>query len=1066
MSQGNIWAFDIGSRSIGWAVLGADADGLPTGEVIDANVVLHSGGVLDDTDGTTRKAVHGRIARSRRRLKRKKTRRADLRTELADSGFALQDGWRHRNPWWARATLAAGPVEDRDRASHLVATALPHMSKHRGWRNPWRSAPLPGEGETLDDVAEAAIELGAKSGEAVPTTLGAVCWHLMNASAPTKLRQSSIDGSENQLNVNRWVQKVLQKHIAAELTFIWEVQAEAHPDLFTSDALRNLCATILHQEKPGVPLERIGRCSFDSDRYRAPKASPLFQSNRLLAVIANLRLLDEVGAKRSLESSEREIVWRLLNSGERCEWSEISAALGVDERQLVHADKEKTAGRPPTNQLTERLSSTKLKGIDKLRGWWDAASERHREALVAVALADRTIDADDPEVAEEVAGEIEDLGLLEVVEAFGRALPPGRAKYSRLVLGDLNGVMDDRGVDLHSAIELTYGHGSAEAQVAWDDPVPSAGVEASMKEVRQVVEALEGEYGAPATIGVEIVREATLSHVERSERNARIQRERGSRDAARDCLREDYGIEHPGDQEITKREHMTAQANACLYCGGNLQLGSTDLDHIVPRSTGGATIFNNIVAACRPCNQSKGKRTFAAWCEADGPAGEARMEETLGRLSALTGPRWKDTPAKPYFDADHRRWVRSEKDQAIEQIRRRLKKVNQDREFDEADLHSTAFVSRAIVGRLKQRFPDAKVAVLRGGMTAALRNETKLPAILGDGDRKKRSDRRHHAIDALAVGLLTNDTWAARVRRRNEAYRNHKIGTLPKRKLAEVYEGANIDSLIAAMDTVRDTGKPIFEAIVPVCPRRLSTTGRIHEDTVRPWVSKAFGEAWNAKEISSARNSAVREFLWKLSTNGGSVKADPGRSMTLEDGTVLTGAAPIACARRLADGGKSAPTATWLPIRGGWAKTGEIHHARLVKITWSEGKATKSVLLMVPLPLIDVYEQTRPMKIPMVADMVGVRSHPKLARILSVDPKAVIEIETELTQGDVLLADGRAWEVTTFDVGSNRAEGRPALLGGKKSEGESRNFVASGFGTGSMRKLGRDGLGHPVAGDP
>jgi 5-methylcytosine-specific restriction endonuclease McrA len=47
----------------------------------------------------------------------------------------------------------------------------------------------------------------------------------------------------------------------------------------------------------------------------------------------------------------------------------------------------------------------------------------------------------------------------------------------------------------------------------------------------------------------------------------------------------------------------------CAYCGE--KKGACDLtyDHVVPRSRGGRTDFENIVAACRPCNRKKGDRT-------------------------------------------------------------------------------------------------------------------------------------------------------------------------------------------------------------------------------------------------------------------------------------------------------------------------------------------------------------------------------------------------------------------------------------------------------------------------
>lgn len=43
----------------------------------------------------------------------------------------------------------------------------------------------------------------------------------------------------------------------------------------------------------------------------------------------------------------------------------------------------------------------------------------------------------------------------------------------------------------------------------------------------------------------------------------------------------------------------------CVYCGA---LENLTFDHVIPRSLGGRTTWNNIVAACSPCNLRKGGR--------------------------------------------------------------------------------------------------------------------------------------------------------------------------------------------------------------------------------------------------------------------------------------------------------------------------------------------------------------------------------------------------------------------------------------------------------------------------
>ena len=44
---------------------------------------------------------------------------------------------------------------------------------------------------------------------------------------------------------------------------------------------------------------------------------------------------------------------------------------------------------------------------------------------------------------------------------------------------------------------------------------------------------------------------------------------------------------------------------ACQYCGAR---GDLTFDHVVPRARGGRTTWENVVAACAPCNLRKGSR--------------------------------------------------------------------------------------------------------------------------------------------------------------------------------------------------------------------------------------------------------------------------------------------------------------------------------------------------------------------------------------------------------------------------------------------------------------------------
>ncbi|MCA9578129.1 MAG: HNH endonuclease [Polyangiales bacterium] len=50
---------------------------------------------------------------------------------------------------------------------------------------------------------------------------------------------------------------------------------------------------------------------------------------------------------------------------------------------------------------------------------------------------------------------------------------------------------------------------------------------------------------------------------------------------------------------------------ACQYCGHEGTAKELTIDHVVPKARGGRTEWQNVVTACRPCNQRKGDRALA-----------------------------------------------------------------------------------------------------------------------------------------------------------------------------------------------------------------------------------------------------------------------------------------------------------------------------------------------------------------------------------------------------------------------------------------------------------------------
>ena len=53
----------------------------------------------------------------------------------------------------------------------------------------------------------------------------------------------------------------------------------------------------------------------------------------------------------------------------------------------------------------------------------------------------------------------------------------------------------------------------------------------------------------------------------------------------------------------------TRDRNTCQYCGSQFRRSELNLDHVVPRSQGGASRWENVVCSCHVCNRRKGGRT-------------------------------------------------------------------------------------------------------------------------------------------------------------------------------------------------------------------------------------------------------------------------------------------------------------------------------------------------------------------------------------------------------------------------------------------------------------------------
>ena len=57
---------------------------------------------------------------------------------------------------------------------------------------------------------------------------------------------------------------------------------------------------------------------------------------------------------------------------------------------------------------------------------------------------------------------------------------------------------------------------------------------------------------------------------------------------------------------LSRKNVLRRDRHRCQYCRSNDRL---TIDHVIPKSRGGKDTWENLVAACVPCNNRKGSRT-------------------------------------------------------------------------------------------------------------------------------------------------------------------------------------------------------------------------------------------------------------------------------------------------------------------------------------------------------------------------------------------------------------------------------------------------------------------------
>ena len=926
---------DVGTNSVGFAAVEVDDSGSPT-RFLNTTVVIHDSGVdpKQKDPVITRLASAGTARRTRRlyRTRIQRLRELDdfISNELGYPLVNLENFADPYEPWKVRADLATIKLP-ADELPEAMSIALRHMARHRGWRSPYqRVEALHLQAEISEEFAALKKRVMKKTGDVFSddATPAEVLVDLMG--------RQKIRGTDGVL-----FGKLRQSDNANELRKIASLQG------IDDETLNRIINRVFFSKSPkGKASERVGMDALpgQGSKSRALKAMPSFQKFRIVSVICNLRIKDSGGDARPLSMEEKEKLIDYLMSSttdDHVTWTDVADLLHVKRSNLQGTAKEGPDGerpytRPPVNSTWSKIKDSKIKSLVTL---WKTEDVDVQSAIVE-ALSNASLLEDTRPGADIVIAYLESLDDKELGSLDKVGLPAGRASYSEDSLERLTERMLQDDCDLFEARKREFGVADdwkppADPIYA---PVGNPGVDRVLKIVNRLLMAAEREWGAPTQINIEHVRSGFSSKLmqrefERENERCRAQNE----EAVKAILTEKGGNSHVSKHDIPRYYAVKRQNCQCLYCGTTVTFNNCELDHIVPRKGVGSTNSRvNLAAICRSCNRDKSNLPFAVWADKAGVS----IDDAVSRV---------------------KQWQRSQNEGAREfrafqnEVISRLLKTTEDPEIDSRSLESVAWMARELHHRVEYYFQSkgaqTQVAVYRGAVTAQARKssglEDKVKMIGGGG--KTRLDRRHHAMDAATIALMTPGISTTLSEKNNlrddqkltgqsETWKDYCGRTEAAREHFALWK-SNMERLTDLFnDKLENDAIPVMQ------PLRLRlSNSKAHDDGIGKLGSKNLGSSWSLADIDRASTPQIWTALTRcddfdstkgLPENVNRVIRAQGVKYESQDNI------PVFRSKIAA-----------IAVRGGYAEIGNtIHHARIYRI--NNGK--KTVYRMVRVFAVDL----------------------------------------------------------------------------------------------------------------
>lgn len=771
---------DLGTNSLGWAVIRLDDKGDPNGVEATGSRIFSDG--REPKSGASLAGGRRDARAMRRRRDRFKQRQAALLKYLTLAGFFPTDDEARR------ALAALDPYELRARAldealppAHL-GRALFHLNQRRGFKSNRKTDR--GRNDDAGMIRIGVARLHEQMAQEEARTLGEFL-HKRRAGAtdPNAIPhvRTRIVAPEAEAGKAGEVYDFYpdRQTLEEEFAAIWQAQALHHPTALTPERRKQFYEIIFHQRQLREP--KIGFCTLRPPEPRLPKAHPLFQRRRLLEELNALKIVLPGAEAHPLGRPQRDALLSKLGQRKTVTYESLRKGLKLDPDARFNKESENRKEMKGDEVAAEMAHKSRFGAA-----WLGIKPEAQWPVIERLLTLES-----DAEIAEfeDWLQQAHGLSGEQAANVTGARLPEGYGRFGGTATKALIAELEKEVIVYSEAVQRAgLGHHSdlRDGRIWQDDKgnpaLPYYGtvlerhilpgtadpdeqdealrtgrltnptVHIGLNQLRRVVNALIRRYGPPAEIAIELARELKLDEERKREINAENRKNREAAEQRSRKLQELGQADKGGNRALLKLWEELNRDNVldrrCVYSGRQISLDmlfsdAIEVDHILPFSATLDDSNGNRILCLREANRIKRKRT--PW-------------EAHADLRARFGPDadWDAIAARATRLPREKRW-RFEPEA--------LGRFDAQGGFLARHLTDTQYLSRLAREYLSALYPEtgegsSHVWVSPGRLTEMLRRNWGLNHHLPDHNLaggatqpKNRRDHRHHAIDAIVVAV-------------------------------------------------------------------------------------------------------------------------------------------------------------------------------------------------------------------------------------------------------------------------------------------------------------------------